>query len=104
MGPQVEDGEDGLQIWRVAEYILNTKSRTADKWWPSSVGVGRGVAIPHSKNHGVMKCYTGPRTWTDSLERPRQRNSSGSGQGQVMDSCEDTNEPSDSIKGGKFLD
>jgi hypothetical protein len=31
-------------------------------------------------------------------------NSSGSGKGQVMGSCEHGNEPSSSIKGGEFLD
>jgi hypothetical protein len=29
--PQVADGGDGLQIWRVAVNILNKQSRTADK-------------------------------------------------------------------------
>jgi hypothetical protein len=40
--PQVADGGEGLQIWRVAANILNKQSRTADKGWPSSVGVGQG--------------------------------------------------------------
>jgi hypothetical protein len=34
---------DGLQIWRVAANILNKQSRTADKEWSSSLGVGRGA-------------------------------------------------------------
>jgi hypothetical protein len=41
--PQVADGGDGLQIWRVAANILNKQSRTADKGWSSSLGVGRGT-------------------------------------------------------------
>jgi hypothetical protein len=41
--PQVVDGEDGLQIWRVAANILNKQSRTADKGWSFSLGVGSGV-------------------------------------------------------------
>jgi hypothetical protein len=41
--PQVADGGDGLQIWRVAANILNKQSRTADKGWSSSFGVGRGA-------------------------------------------------------------
>jgi hypothetical protein len=41
--PQVADGGDGLQVWRVAANILNKQSRTADKGWPSSLGVGRGA-------------------------------------------------------------
>jgi hypothetical protein len=39
--PEVADG-DGLQIWRVAANILNKPSRTADKGWSSSFGVGCG--------------------------------------------------------------
>jgi hypothetical protein len=42
--PQVADGGDGLQIWREAANILNKQSRTADKGWPSSLGVGRGAS------------------------------------------------------------
>jgi hypothetical protein len=38
--PQVADGRDSLQIWRVAANILNKQSRTADKGWFSSLGVG----------------------------------------------------------------
>jgi hypothetical protein len=41
--PQAADGADGLQIWRVASNILNKQSRTADKGWASSLGVGRGA-------------------------------------------------------------
>jgi hypothetical protein len=39
--PQVADGGESLQIWRVAANILNKQS-TADKGWSSSVGVGHG--------------------------------------------------------------
>jgi hypothetical protein len=41
--PQVADGGDGLQIWRVSANILNKQSGKADKGWSSSLGVGRGV-------------------------------------------------------------
>jgi hypothetical protein len=41
--PQVEDGGNDLQVWRVAENILNIQSRTADKGWFSSLVVGRGA-------------------------------------------------------------
>jgi hypothetical protein len=41
--PQVADGGIGLQIRRVASNILNKQSRTADKVWPSSFGVGLGA-------------------------------------------------------------
>jgi hypothetical protein len=38
-------------IWRVATNILNKQSRTADKGWSSSFGVGRGAnnASPSKK-------------------------------------------------------
>jgi hypothetical protein len=41
--PQVADGEDGLQIWRVAANVLNKQSRTVDKGWSSNLGVERGT-------------------------------------------------------------
>jgi hypothetical protein len=41
--PQVADGGDGLQIWRVAANILNKQSQTVDKGWSSNLGVGRGA-------------------------------------------------------------
>jgi hypothetical protein len=44
--PQVADGGDGLQIWRVAANILNKQSRTADRGWSSSLGFGRGANNP----------------------------------------------------------
>jgi hypothetical protein len=40
---EVADGGDGLQIWKVAANILNKQSRTADKGWSSSLGVGSGA-------------------------------------------------------------
>jgi hypothetical protein len=43
--PQVADGEDTLQAWRIAANILNKQLRTADKGWSSSLGVGRGGKI-----------------------------------------------------------
>jgi len=38
--PQVADGGEGLQVWRVAANLLNKQSRTADKGWFSSLGLG----------------------------------------------------------------
>jgi hypothetical protein len=35
-----------LQIWRVAANTLNKQSRTADKGWSSSLGVGHGANKP----------------------------------------------------------
>jgi hypothetical protein len=40
--PQVANGEDGLQTCRKAANILNKHSRTADRGWFSSLGIGRG--------------------------------------------------------------
>jgi hypothetical protein len=75
---QVADGGDGLQIWRVAANILNKQSRTADRGWPSSLGVGRGANNPHRKYIlylcvCVAKCLQGPREWTASLSRKKAR-------------------------------
>jgi hypothetical protein len=41
--PQVADGGDTFQVWRVAANILNKQSRTSDKGWSSSLVVGRGA-------------------------------------------------------------
>jgi hypothetical protein len=41
--PQIAEGGDCLQIWRVAANILNKQSRTADKGSFSSLGVGLGA-------------------------------------------------------------
>ena len=35
--------EERPPIWRVSANILNKQSRTADKGWSSSLGVGRGA-------------------------------------------------------------
>jgi hypothetical protein len=72
--PQVADGGNTLQVWRVAANILNKNSRTADKGWPSSLGVGRGANNSSVKNHLVTKPNMKPRNWTDSLDkRPKQK-------------------------------
>jgi hypothetical protein len=52
--PQVADGGEGLQIWRVDASILNKQLRTADKGWSSSLGLGRGLTTPHRKK---IVCY-----------------------------------------------
>jgi len=39
--PRFVDGGDGLQIRTVDANILNKQSRTANKGWSSSLGVGR---------------------------------------------------------------
>jgi len=67
--------EERPPIWRVAANILNKHSRTAEKVWSSSLGVGRGA-----NNSSLLKCIfftkysqTKPRTWTGTLVRPKQR-------------------------------
>jgi hypothetical protein len=57
--PQVADGGDGLQIWRVDANILNKQPRAADKGWSSSLAVGRGLTTPIVKRHHIMKCFYG---------------------------------------------
>jgi hypothetical protein len=47
--PQVADGGDGFQIWRVAANILNKQSRTADKGWSPSLGFGVGLTTHRKK-------------------------------------------------------
>jgi len=37
--PQVADGGEGRQIWRVTENISNKQSRRADKGWGLGVGL-----------------------------------------------------------------
>jgi hypothetical protein len=41
--PNVADGGDGLQVWRIAANILNNQSWTANKGWSSRLGVERGA-------------------------------------------------------------
>jgi hypothetical protein len=65
--PQVADEGFGLQIWRVAAYILNKQSRTADKGWSSSLG-----------DKLVTKIHKKPRTWTDSLDNGPKHKKTGS--------------------------
>jgi len=38
--PQVWDGEDNQQMWKLVAKIVHNRSQ-ADKWWTSSLGFGR---------------------------------------------------------------
>jgi hypothetical protein len=61
--PQVADGKDTLQLWRVAANILNKQLQTHNKGWSSSLGVGLLTDIQNRT-----------RTWTDSSdEQPKQK-------------------------------
>jgi hypothetical protein len=86
--------EERSPIWRVAANILNKQSRTADKEWSSSLGVGRGAnnSSLWKRVFFTKRSQTKPRTWTDTLVRPK-----------VADTCDCGNEPSGSIKCGYFL-
>jgi hypothetical protein len=61
-----------LWVLRVAADILNKQSRTADKGWSSSLVVGHGDDNPSPQKFFIVtKCFKVPRTWTDSLARPK---------------------------------
>jgi hypothetical protein len=45
---------NGLRIWRVAANTLNKQSRTAEKGWSSSWGLGEVLTTPH---HKKLPCY-----------------------------------------------
>jgi len=46
--PRAADGGDGLQIWKIAANVINKQSRTANKEWSPSLGVGHGANKPRS--------------------------------------------------------
>jgi hypothetical protein len=56
--PQVADGGDGLQIWRVSANILNKQLRTADKGWSSSLGAGRWANDSSQKKLSLLRSIT----------------------------------------------
>jgi hypothetical protein len=47
--PWVADGGDGLEVWSVAANTLIKQTQTADKWWSSSLEVGRGIKTSPKK-------------------------------------------------------
>jgi hypothetical protein len=49
MRPQVVDGGDGLQMWRVAGNRLNKQQQAADKGFFFSLGMGDGLTTHHEK-------------------------------------------------------
>jgi len=53
-------------------YLLNKQSRTPEKGWSSSYGVGRVANNSSSKKHILLRnVHTKLRTWTDTLVRLR---------------------------------
>jgi hypothetical protein len=53
--PQVADGGEGLQIWRVAANILNKQSQTADRGCSTSLAVGGGADSPQRKISDLLR-------------------------------------------------
>jgi len=51
---QVVDGEDILQIWKVAVNTLNKQLQTAGKGWSSSLG---GLSEGMTPQHKKLSCY-----------------------------------------------
>jgi hypothetical protein len=60
---------NGLQLWSLAANILNKQSRTDNKGWPSSLGVGRGVNNTLTVKKSVTNNLHKPRTWMGSLDK-----------------------------------
>jgi hypothetical protein len=66
--PQVADGGDGLQIWKVAANIMNKQSRTTDKGRSSSLGVERGANNPSTSESNMLRSVSKlRRKWEDSI-------------------------------------
>jgi hypothetical protein len=59
---QEAGGGDGLQRCRIAVNILNKQSRTADRGWVSSLGVGQGADTTPPKK---TACYEVFNTTSD---------------------------------------
>ena len=49
--------EERPPIRRVAAVILNKQSRTADKEWSSSLGLGEVLTTPHRKNMSLYEMF-----------------------------------------------
>jgi hypothetical protein len=93
--------EERTPVWRVAVNILNKQSRTADKGWSSSLGVGRGsnntspwkhillrnihrqslgrgLILRYGIRNGLQEVGWGDMDWVDTAVRNKER-STGSG-------------------------
>ena len=59
--PQAAVGEDSIQIWKAAANILNNMRQTADKEWPSSLGLCNVLTSPHREGLTYYELYH--KTW-----------------------------------------
>jgi hypothetical protein len=57
--PQVVDGRDSFQIWKVGVNVLNEQLQTADKGW----SLAWKLAIRLATHHKKPACYRGHWTW-----------------------------------------
>ena len=67
--------EEEPPIWSLTANILNKQSRTAEKVWSSSLGVGRGANNSSPQKRIPLRTVykkKKPRTWTDTLVRPKK--------------------------------
>ena len=66
--------EEWSPIWRVAANKLNKQSRTADKGWSSSLGVGRGANTSFPWKKKVLK-YSWARCFLWGQNKPEVKHS-----------------------------
>jgi hypothetical protein len=55
--PEVADGEDSFQIWRIDANVLKESLR-AEKMWPCSLGIrqGLGLTLWNYLSYGIWTC------------------------------------------------
>jgi hypothetical protein len=63
--PQIADGGDGLQIWRLAANILNNVSGQPTRVGPLAEGLGVGLTTPRRKTQFSYDCYQG--SWWEDI-------------------------------------
>jgi hypothetical protein len=61
--PEVMNGANGLQIWRVAANLLNMHFKAADKGWFFGLGAIVGNN-PHSTKYKLIELLHNARAWT----------------------------------------
>jgi len=65
--PLVADG-DGFQIWgHLWIYWISNCGKLTGGGPPAWV-LAKGLTTPHHKKKLIMKCFTGPWNWMDSLD------------------------------------